>query len=268
MFIVSAPRTLVVERESPPAPSWLNLLGRKKHDRSCFVPQNDRSCYFLPAEVPDLENLARADRAVPDEADGRRRRGNATRESILQAAADLASVEGLEGLTIGRLATELKMSKSGLFAHFGSKEELQLATIGAARRRFVDHVIRPSRGLPRGRARLEALMLDWLTYFRSGVFRGGCFFNTVKAEFDSRPNTAVREVIAEDIRQFLALLAREIEKAQEAGDLDPSVDPEQLAFELDAFGGAANHHFQMMRDPAVFDRAAAAMRARLDAIAT
>ena len=92
-----------------------------------------------------------------DEADGRRRRGNRTRESILQAAADLASVEGLEGLTIGRLATELGMSKSGLFAHFGSKEELQLATIDAARRRFVDHVVKPSRSLPRGRARLEAL---------------------------------------------------------------------------------------------------------------
>ncbi len=216
----------------------------------------------------DLETLARAEPAAPDEADGRRRRGNATRESILQAAADLASVEGLEGLTIGRLATELNMSKSGLFAHFGSKEELQLATIEAARRRFVEHVIRPSRGLPRGRARLEALLMDWLEYFRSEVFRGGCFFNAVKAEFDSRPHTAVREVITEDVRQFLAFLAREIGKAQEAGDLDPAVDPVQLAFELDAFGGAANHHYQFMRDRAIFDRAAAAMRARLDAVST
>ena len=107
-----------------------------------------------------LESLARAEAVVEDSPDGRRRRGNATRESILQAAADLASVEGLEGLTIGRLATELNMSKSGLFAHFGSKEDLQLATIDAARRRFVDHVVRPSRHLPRGRARLEALLED------------------------------------------------------------------------------------------------------------
>jgi len=203
---------------------------------------------------------------VEDEADGRRRRGNATRESILQAAADVASVEGLEGLTIGRLATELGMSKSGLFAHFGSKEELQLATIDAARRRFVDHVIRPSRGLPRGRARLEALLIDWLEYFRAEVFRGGCFFNAVKAEFDSRPDGPVRAAITEDVRQFLAFLAREVRKAQEAGDLDSAVDPEQLAFELDAFGGAANHHYQFMRDKAVFDRAAAAMRTRLDQI--
>ncbi len=229
----------------------------------------ERSCYFVLELSPeDLETLARARPAVEDEADGRRRRGNATRESILQAAADVASVEGLEGLTIGRLATELGMSKSGLFAHFGSKEELQLATIDAARRRFVDHVIRPSRGLPRGRARLEALLIDWLEYFRAEVFRGGCFFNAVKAEFDSRPDGPVRAAITEDVRQFLAFLAREVRKAQEAGDLDAAVDPEQLAFELDAFGGAANHHYQFMRDKAVFDRAAAAMRARLEAVST
>ena len=170
----------------------------------------------------DLETLARAEPPADDEADGRRRRGNRTRESILQAAADLASVEGLVGLTIGRLATELDMSKSGLFAHFGSKEELQLATIDAARRRFVEHVVKPSRSLPRGRERLEALTNDWLAYFRSEQFAGGCFFHTVKAEFDSRPDNAVREVVMEDVRQFLGLLAREVRKAQEAGDLDPA----------------------------------------------
>jgi len=112
----------------------------------------------------ELETLAAAEPAPGDEADGRRRRGNRTRESILQAAADLASVEGLEGLTTGRLAAELGMSKSGLFAHFGSKEELQLATIDAARRRFVEHVVKPSRHLPRGRERLEMLLHDWLRY--------------------------------------------------------------------------------------------------------
>src|SRR4051812_5724353 len=167
----------------------------------------------------EFEALARVQLDVADDADGRRRRGNATRESILQAAADLASVEGLEGVSIGRLATELNMSKSGLFAHFGSKEELQLATIAAARRRFVDHVVRPSRSLPRGRARLEALLEDWLAYFRAEVFPGGCFFCNVKAEFDSRPDTAVREIVTEDMRQFLGFLEREIRKAQEAGDL-------------------------------------------------
>lgn len=215
----------------------------------------------------DLETLARAEPAADDEADGRRRRGNRTREQILQAAADLASVEGLEGLTIGRLATELGISKSGLFAHFGSKEELQLATIDAARRRFAENVVKPSRHLPRGRERLEALMNDWLDYFRGEVFKGGCFFHTVKAEFDSRPKSPVREVVAEDTRQFIAFLTREVRKAQEAGELDPAADPEQVAFELDALGAAAHQHYQLMHDPVVFDRAANAIRARLDALA-
>jgi AcrR family transcriptional regulator len=215
----------------------------------------------------NLETLASSDPAgADDEADGRRRRGNATRESILQAAADLASVEGLEGLTIGRLATALGMSKSGLFAHFGSKEELQLATIDAARRRFVDHVVRPSRGLPRGRGRLDAMLENWLDYFRGEIFPGGCFFDSVKSEFDSRPDNAVRDVVAEDMRQFLGFLEREIRKAQGAGDLAASADPAQLAFELDALGSAANHQFQLLGDRTVFDRAAAAMRSRLDLV--
>ncbi len=170
----------------------------------------------------ELETLAAASQVLPgerEEADGRRRRGNRTRESIVQEAADLASVEGLEGLTIGRLATELGISKSGLFAHFGSKEELQLATVDAARRRFVDHVVRPSRGLPRGRRRVQALMEAWLDYYRSEVFRGGCFFHTVKTEFDARGTSAVREVVAADAREFLAFLTREVRKAQEAVDV-------------------------------------------------
>jgi AcrR family transcriptional regulator len=214
----------------------------------------------------EFEVLARTEPDVADDADGRRRRGNATRETILQAAADLASIEGLEGVTIGRLATELKMSKSGLFAHFGSKEELQLATVDAARRRFVDHVVRPSRHLPRGRARLEALLEDWLRYFRAEVFPGGCFFCNVQAEFDSRPENAVRDMVTENMRQFLAFLEREIRKAQEAGELDPEIEPAQLAFEFDALGSAANQQFQLTHDRVVFERAATGMRARLKSV--
>jgi AcrR family transcriptional regulator len=216
----------------------------------------------------DLETLAvTVPEAADEDADGRRRRGNRTRESILQAAADLASVHGLEGLTIGTLAAELGMSKSGLFAHFGSKEELQLATIDAARRRFVDRVVKPSRHLPRGRARLEALLHDWLQYYREPVFAGGCFFYAVKAEYDGRPDSKVREVVTGDAREFLAFLTREVRKAQEAGDIDPSVDPEQISFELDALGAAAHQHFQLMHDPAVFDRADRAISARIESLA-
>jgi AcrR family transcriptional regulator len=216
----------------------------------------------------DLETLAATEPTAVDDADGRRRRGNRTRESILEAAADLASVEGLEGLTIGRLATALGMSKSGLFAHFGSKEELQLATIDAARKRFVEHVVKPSRGLPRGRARLEALSLDWLRYYRDQVFPGGCFFHAVKAEFDGRPAGPVRQVVMDDAREFLAFLTREVRKAQEAGDLDPSVEAEQIAFELEALGAAANQQFLLLGDPAVFDRAQNAIVRRLDELST
>jgi AcrR family transcriptional regulator len=254
-----------------------NKVVEKEHDRSYFYHRtNDRATFqagwiegalWMNPPQEELETLAEAEPAVAEEADGRRRRGNRTRESILQAAADLASVEGLEGLTIGRLAAELGMSKSGLFAHFGSKEELQLATIDAARRRFVEHVVKPSRHLPRGRERLEMLLRDWLRYYRDQVFAGGCFFHTVKAEFDSRPTSAVRQVVTEDAREFLAFLTREVRKAQEAGDLDASVEPEQIAFELDALGAAAHQQFQLVHDPAVFDRAERAMTARLAALA-
>ena len=202
---------------------------------------------------------------APASTDGRRQRGDSTRRAILGRSMKLASAGGLESLSIARLADDLGMSKSGLFAHFGSKEELQLATIDAARRRFVDHVVRPSRSLPRGRARLEALLEDWLRYFRAEVFPGGCFFCSVQAEFDSRPNNAVREVVTEDMRQFLAFLEREITKAQQAGELDPAIEPAQLAFEFDALLTAANQQFQLMHDRAIFERAATGMRSRLRA---
>src|SRR5688572_24994207 len=103
-------------------------------------------------------------------------KGQRTRAGILDRAVNLASVEGLEGVTIGRLADELSMSKSGLFAHFGSKEELQLATVEAARDRFVEEVVRPALGAPRGYPRLMAICSSWLDYVRREVFAGGCFF--------------------------------------------------------------------------------------------
>src|ERR1043166_4628074 len=125
----------------------------------------------------------------------RKAQGERTRRAILETAVHIASAEGLEGLTIGRLATELSMSKSGLFAHFGSKEELQLATVEAARDIFVREVIRPAFEAPKGVARLWGLCDVWLEYVRREVFRGGCFFAAAAAEFDGRPG-AVRDRIA------------------------------------------------------------------------
>ena len=215
----------------------------------------------------DLETLARAEPAADDEADGRRRRGNRTRESILQAAADLASVEGLEGLTIGRLATELGMSKSGLFAHFGSKEELQLATIGAARQRFVEHVVKPSRSLPRGRARLEALHERLARLLPQRGVRRRLLLPRRQGGVRQPPGQRrARGRPPRTCASSSALLTREVRKAQEAGDLDPAVEPEQLAFEIDALGAAANQQYQLMQDPAAFDRAETAIRARLDSV--
>src|SRR5215471_12370135 len=113
-------------------------------------------------------------------------KGERTRESILRAAVDLASVEGLEGLTIGRLADELKMSKSGLFAHFGSKEDLQLATVQMARQIFVEQITRPALSAPKGMPRLWSIIDRWLAYIERGIFKGGCFFTAASFEFDSR----------------------------------------------------------------------------------
>ncbi len=202
-----------------------------------------------------------------EETDGRKVKGRRTRESILERAADLASVEGLEGLTIGRLAAELGMSKSGLFAHFGSKEELQLATIETAAKRFAAHVIAPSRELPPGRQRVETVFDGWLDYYRGNVFNGGCFFATTWPEFESREDSPVREALVAQKAGWHRFLEREIRKAQEAGEIDPSADAAQIEFELDALGSVVNDHLQLMRDPSSFDRARRAARARLDALA-
>jgi AcrR family transcriptional regulator len=198
--------------------------------------------------------------------DGRRERGRRTRESILEVAVHLAPVEGLDGITIGRLATELGMSKSGLFAHFGSKEELQLATIDTAREIFVDTVITPAREAERGLPRLAALMDHWLSYMRREVFRGGCFFEAVRGEYNSRPPGPVRDAVWADFASWSEIVANRVKAAQAAGHLDPAADPEQVAFELDALGCSANVRFQLDRDPVWFERAHAAIAARLEAL--
>src|SRR5215207_4541880 len=157
--------------------------------------------------------------ATEAEAKGRKAKGARTRQAILEAAVDIASEEGLEGLTIGRLAAALSMSKSGLFAHFGSKEELQLATVEAARAVFIREVVRPAFEAARGLPRLWSLCDIWLSYVQGGVFRGGCFFAAASAEFDSRPGP-VRDRIAEIMKEWLTTLRNAIVEAQEAGQMD------------------------------------------------
>jgi len=200
-------------------------------------------------------------------AKGRKAQGERTRHAILETAVHIASAEGLEGLTIGRLATELSMSKSGLFAHFGSKEDLQVATVEAARAIFIREVIKPAFESTEGLQRLWKLCDIWLSYVQSGVFRGGCFFAAAAAEFDSRPG-AVRDRIAEIMKEWLATLRNAIVEAQEAGQLDKEIDATQLAFEFNSLELGANWAFQLYGDTRAFKRAREAIRERLSRHAT
>ena len=200
-------------------------------------------------------------------AKGRKAQGERTRKAILEAAVHIASAEGLEGLTIGRLALELSMSKSGLFAHFGSKEDLQVATVEAARAIFINEVIRPAFETAQGLLRLWRLCDMWLSYVQSGVFRGGCFFAAAAAEFDSRPGP-VRDRIAEIMKEWLSTLRDAIVEAQKAGHLVKGVDATQLAFEFNSLELGANWAFQLYGDIKSFARAREAMRERLSRYAT
>ena len=198
--------------------------------------------------------------------DGRVLRGERTRRAILERAMDIASVDGLEGLSIGRLASDLDVSKSGVITHFGSKEELQLATVRAAIEVFTEHVVRPALAEPAGLRRLWRLCELWLDYER-GIFPGGCFFANVAAEFDARPGR-VRDAIAQSQRDFRTLFERIIAGAVEVGELPADVDAPQLTFELKALGASANGEFLLYDEPAAYERARAAMLARLRTLAT
>jgi AcrR family transcriptional regulator len=192
----------------------------------------------------------------------RQAKGDRSRLAILEVAVHLASVEGLDGLTIGRLASETGMSKSGLFAHFGSKEDLQLATVDAARSIFIEKVIRPAFEAKKGLPRLRRLCEIWFAYAENHVFRGGCFFAAASAEFDSRPGR-VRDRIAVIMKEWLEVLRWAIVDAQEAGQIDLKVEAIQLAFEINALEMGANWAFQLFRDKQAFTRARTAVLERL-----
>jgi AcrR family transcriptional regulator len=192
-------------------------------------------------------------------------KGQRTRNSILEAAAALATEDGLEPLSIGRLAEATSMSKSGLFAHFGSKEELQLATVDYAATLFVAEVIDPARSAPKGLARIWALCDHMIGYAERQVFPGGCFFAATSFEFNNRPGP-VRDRIQEMIRSWLSYLEHAVEQAQEVGELDPNASAREVAFQLDAFAQASNAQYQLFRDAQVFDDARRAIQERLESL--
>jgi AcrR family transcriptional regulator len=196
-------------------------------------------------------------------APGRRRTaGERSRQTILEAAAQLATVEGLEGLSIGRLAEAVGMSKSGLYAHFRSKQELQLATIATADDVFQHEVVEPGHAAPPGAARVLALCDAFLAHLERGVFPGGCFFAAAAAEMNVRPGP-VRDRIGESVARWMRAIEDAVREAQARGEIAASVDPAQLAFETNALLVGANLAFPLFDDPGVLDRARRGVRERL-----
>jgi AcrR family transcriptional regulator len=194
----------------------------------------------------------------------RRRRsdGERSHRAILDAAARLATVEGIDGLSIGGLAKAIGMSKSGLYAHFDSKEELQLATITAAEEVFDADVIAPAMQSDDGLPRVEALCEGFLSHVERGVFPGGCFFASVAAELDTRPGP-VRDRIAAFQSGWAELVASSLRTAQLQGDLEENASVEQLTFEINALLAQANGVFLLQGDRKAFDLARRAIRDRL-----
>ncbi|WP_248958087.1 TetR/AcrR family transcriptional regulator [Sphaerisporangium perillae] len=204
---------------------------------------------------------------IGTQTDGRLLRGEQTRRLILQRAVNIASVDGLEGLSIGRLATELKVSKSGVFTHFGSKEELQLATVRAAAAIFIAEVVRPAEQVPPGLRRVWLMCERRLGYMSRPVFAGGCFFYAATAEFDTRPGR-VRDEIAAHLRRWRKKNADDILEAKVLGEIAEDTDVEGLAFELDAYARAGGGDALLHDDPGAITRTRTIMLARLRSVAT
>jgi AcrR family transcriptional regulator len=191
--------------------------------------------------------------------------GERTRTAILHEAARLATVDGLDGLSLAHLADAVGMSKSGLFAHFRSKEELQLATVQAASAIFDEQVIEPASTASPGVTRLRAYIERFLDHVQEGVFPGGCFFVSAVSELDTHPGP-VRDGAMAFSQRWLGLLAQEVAAGQAAGELDPGGDPPQIAFELNAYMVLGNMQFVATADPSALERVRRAVGNRLAAL--
>jgi AcrR family transcriptional regulator len=194
-------------------------------------------------------------------------RGDRARVAILSTAMAVATVDGLDGLSLRQLATTLGVSKAGLFAHFASKEELQLATVDFAAARFEAVVVQPALAESNRLLRIwrcHQLRLDWIA---AADLPGGCFFANAQFEFDMKPGP-VRDRLARHCADWLAFLVRLVESAMRAGDLPPDVDARQLAFEIDAFGIAAIYRTRLISQDNSDLAARAAVLHRLRALAT
>jgi AcrR family transcriptional regulator len=196
-----------------------------------------------------------------------RSKGEASRAAILLAAAELATTRGLQGLSIGDLAAHLGMSKSGLYAHFKSKEELELATIETAAQIFDREVLQSVRVAAPGVRRLKALVEAFLSHLERRVFPGGCFFAAVAAELDTRPGRAHDRVL-EMMRERRSLIRQCIDEARTQREIGRGIDPEQAVFEVQAMLTAANFLFVMTNDTTPLQQARKGVQNLLDRLST
>lgn len=192
------------------------------------------------------------------------RKGEITRNAILDRAVRLASEVGLSGLTIGRLADDLGLSKSGLFAHFQSKETLQVQTLGRASHLFVQIVVRPALAAPRGEPRIRALFDHWIGWTRTAELPGGCLFVTAAAELDDRPGPARDRLVALQ-REWLDLISTVVRTGISEGDFRQDLDVEQLAHDLYAVMLGYHHADRLLRDSRAEARARSAFETLLSA---
>lgn len=185
-----------------------------------------------------------------------------THSAIVERAAVVASTEGLEGLTIGRLAADIEMSKSGVLGHFGSKQALQLSVLDLAVSAFGREVWESTSDLRSGRGRLLAICDTWISYLDRGVFGGGCLLTSTALEFDGRPGP-VRDAVASALRRWYELLEAQVETAIALGELPTEAEPAAIVFQLAALAMGANQALQLFGDRAAMHTARDAMRAVL-----
>jgi AcrR family transcriptional regulator len=218
----------------------------EKKERTVVLNQDleyyDRSCYCQVMKT-EISKTASSEVGASHPS-----KGQTSRAAILLAAAKLATMKGLDGLSIADLAAEVGMSKSGLYAHFKSKEELELATIATAAAIFDTEVLQPATPVPAGIERLKALANSFLSHLDRRVFPGGCFFAAVAAELDTRPGPA-RDRVLEVLNSWVSLLRQCILEAQALGEIEPGAEVGQVVFEVQAMLLTANFLFVMTNDP-------------------
>ncbi len=217
------------------------LRGTGSTAKPDFHGKNERSCYF--------RNVGK---------------GETTREAILRHAVGLASRVGLSGLSIGRLAQELELSKSGLFAHFHSKEALQIQVLEYGASRFVENVVKLSLAAPRGVPRIQALFDRWLAWSQSDPSSGGCFFVAMVTDLDDRPGPS-RDLLVTLQRSWMDFLADVVRSVVREGQFRPDTDPEQFANDMYGVMLAYHHASRLLDDPAAEERARRALAALVDA---